>query len=169
MEIDLLPLCSSAGRWQGQQDSPLTTEGVQQAVALGRRLQRSGIEIDAVYSSDLLRAKRSAEMLCSNLGIPTSSIRVDELMRERGFGIFEGKTRKEVEVTFPYELKMYYQSNDASFKVEGGESRQELITRSIKWLDRIGEEHEGETVIVMTHGAVVSSLIRELLSIPYDP
>ena len=42
------------GRWQGQQDSPLTDEGIQQAKYLGKRLQKCGITIDAVYSSDLL-------------------------------------------------------------------------------------------------------------------
>lgn len=43
------------------------------------------------------------------------------------------------------------------------------VSRSLGWLERIGTEHAGETVLVMTHGAVVSSLVRDLLSIPYDP
>jgi len=160
---------NTQGRWQGQQDSPLTDEGIQQALALGERLKRSGVKVDCVYSSDLLRAKRSAEMLCKSLDMDPGLIRLNVDMRERSFGIFEGRTRAEVSEEYPVELNKYYSSNDGEFKVEGGESRRELIVRSLKWLEEVGKEHDGGTVLVMTHGAVVSALFREMLAIPYDP
>ena len=117
---------NSLGQWQGQLDSPLTEQGVSQAVALGNRLRDSILNVDVVspadiaksheyfmsftllqiYSSDLPRAKRTAEIIHDILTqhdpkSVESSIREISLLRERSFGIFEGKTRDQVMKEFP--------------------------------------------------------------------
>lgn len=74
----------------------------------------------------------------------------------------------QVEHLYPEQLKQY-QGDNPDFAIEGAESRTELLKRSLNWLETIGKHHEGETTLVMTHGAVVSCLIRHMLSIPYDP
>src|SRR5579872_7049036 len=78
-------------RVQGQIDTPLTEHGKEQAKALGNLFKT--IHFDAVFSSDLLRAQRTAELITleKKLAVVTS-----ELLRERSFGSFEGKYLEEI-------------------------------------------------------------------------
>jgi len=91
---------NSLGKWQGQQDSPLTDQGISQAAALGHRLKLSLQQVDRVYSSDLPRAKRTAEIINAILAA-REPVHEVSLLRERSFGIFEGRTRDEVMKDFP--------------------------------------------------------------------
>ena len=78
-------------RYQGETDVPLNETGRQQAEALARCLADAGIE--AIYSSDLLRAWETARAVSESTGAPLVS---DVGLRERGFGVFQGKTFAEI-------------------------------------------------------------------------
>lgn len=83
-------------RYQGQQDSPLSPKGLQQAEVVGSFLQNRSI--DAVYSSDLKRALLTAESIAKHHQLTPI---VDQRLREIAFGVWEGKTRTEVQEEYP--------------------------------------------------------------------
>src|SRR5918912_404825 len=80
------------GRIQGHRDSPLTERGLAQARAAAARLARE--RIDALYSSDLVRAQETAHHVAAATAL---RVRLDEALRERAFGMLEGKTWDEIE------------------------------------------------------------------------
>src|SRR6266545_5850147 len=84
-------------RVQGHSDTPLNETGRAQAVALADALE--GKEIDAVYSSDLLRAHETARIVAKRRGLEVTAIRD---LRERNFGTWEGLTDEEIFDRFPH-------------------------------------------------------------------
>jgi probable phosphoglycerate mutase len=85
-------LWNTERRMQGQLDSPLTERGLWQAQQLGIRLKNQ--PFTTLYSSDLPRAARTAEQIAIVTG---HNILIDERLRERHFGAFEGMTQKEIQ------------------------------------------------------------------------
>ncbi len=85
------------GRWQGKTDIPLSDVGRAQAQALKDRMRGRGIV--RVYASDLGRARETADIVAGALGLAPATL--DERLRERGFGCFEGLTRAECERHHP--------------------------------------------------------------------
>ena len=136
---------------QGQSDSPLTAEGLPGIEATAQELK--DIKFDAIFSSDLGRAKTTAEIikLDRDLAIQTS-----ELLRERSFGKFEGMAvddyrniTKDIRDTFkqlPAEEKWNYRLG------EGVESDQELVDRFLVKIREIAVAMPGQNVLVVTHG-----------------
>src|ERR1043166_10075988 len=94
-------LWNQQGRMQGQNDSPLTTTGLEQARKLARRLKH--VEFTTLYSSDLGRAHQTARCIADETG---HEVLADAGLRERSFGIFEGLTNTEIKLKHPddYEL-----------------------------------------------------------------
>jgi broad specificity phosphatase PhoE len=80
-----------SGRWQGKTDIPLSELGCAQARMLAARLRDRGVA--EIHTSDLSRARETAEIVAAALGI--THISLDPRLRERGFGCFEGLTREE--------------------------------------------------------------------------
>ena len=162
------------GRYQGQMDSPLTELGRQEARALGERLRKSGDRIDSIWSSDLPRARNTAQEVAVALrkahgGQPGLAYTVNEdaRLRERSFGILEGLTREECRKKHPNEMRKF--SSDGNYAISGGgESRATLVARTEAALMHIAEQNRGKTCVVVTHGAVVSTFLRFLLGIPFD-
>src|ERR1051325_10264843 len=80
------------GKLQGQMDSPLTPSGLAQSRALAERFSRC--PISALYSSDLGRARQTAESIAVRTG---QEIRFDDRLRERHLGVFQGLTWVQVQ------------------------------------------------------------------------
>jgi broad specificity phosphatase PhoE len=121
---------NAAGRLQGHTDRPLNDHGRKQAKELADRLAGEGA--DAIYASDLARAKETAEIIVMRLGLP---VVIDADLREKNFGNWEGLTGDErIHVEFE------------------GESVQEHRERVLRAIERISERHPGQRVIVVTHG-----------------
>ncbi len=141
-------------RFQGQKDSPLSDKGRQQAQQLGQHFKQ--IDIQALYSSDLGRAIGTAEPIAASKSLPLQTM---ISLRERSFGIFEGRCREEARAENP---KAFEAWNLGSFSevVPGGESRQNLCERVIEGLQNIAAAHQQQSVAVVTHGGVLSSLWR---------
>jgi len=152
---------NAGGRHQGQADSQLSQRGLAQAEALAERWAREGARFDAVYSSDLGRAMRTAEIVVARIG---GEIRAEASLRERGLGIFEGLTYEEIDERHPEEA-LLHRSGDPHFRPEGGESYVDLYGRSVAMLRAIARRHEAERVLVVTHGGVVSMVVREALGL----
>ena len=144
------------GRFQGQLDSDLSPLGYQQVEAL--REHFANVHIDAVYSSDLGRALKTAAVIGEVHGLKV--LEAVEL-RERSFGIFEGMLRSEAEARAQdaYEA---WSSGTFGEVVPGAESRKTMCQRVINCLNTIAERHPQQSVVVLTHGGVLSALWRVL-------
>lgn len=141
-------------RMQGQQDSPLTATGLQQARQLARRLKQ--VRFNALYSSDLGRAHQTARCIADETG---HDIVADADLRERSFGIFEGFTNKEIEARYPEHYEPFAK-RDPHFAMPEGESAAQFHRRCVGCLERIAARHVDESVVVVTHGLVLDALYR---------
>ena len=143
-------------KYQGHTDIPLDTTGRQQAARVADYL--CGREsIAALYSSDLSRARETAEIIGRRIDFP---VKVDRRLRELNFGVWEGLTFNEVYRDYPKEFDTWFQ-HTARFKVPGGESFQDLLHRSLEALNEIAALYSG-TVAVATHGGVIMALLYHL-------
>jgi probable phosphoglycerate mutase len=113
-----------AGRWQGHTDVPLNATGRAQAVALAERLRSEGIA--AVATSDLSRARHTAEIVAGALRVPLAL--VDPDLREQRFGRFEGLTPDECAERYPEDWARYVADRHAG--PPGGETRVALRERA---------------------------------------
>ncbi len=143
-----------SGRVQGWRDSPLSDFGVVQAQALAARL--AGDRIDRLISSDLGRARETAAPIASRLGI---SIDLDPGLRERNYGIFEGRTYGEIERDDP-EAYGFLVRRDPAYVIPQGESDAAFGIRVIRALERIATAYPGSHLAVVTHGGVLGVLYR---------
>lgn len=141
-------------RIQGKLDIELNETGRWQARRAAQALASE--EIDAVYSSDLLRAWDTA---CTVAGAAGQTAKPVPALRERGFGIFEGKTFTEIEATWP-EQTLRWRQRDPLWKPEGGESLQELRQRIEMAVFSLAERHPGEQMVLVAHGGVLDVLYR---------
>lgn len=148
------------GRIQGHGDSPLSAEGLAQAQALARRL--AGERPDRLYSSDLGRARQTMEPIARATGLAP---RIDPALRERCYGVFEGKTWPEIERNFPQEYAAHL-AGDPGVKPVGGESMLEFRDRAVSALKRIAESLRGDKVVIVAHGGVLGMLYRHIMGIP---
>ena len=140
---------------QGQSDVPLSPAGEAQAKLLGRRWARR--RFDAVYSSDLSRAFRTAELVAP--GMPP--VATPEL-REMDLGVWVGHTTAEIAELFPEEWKAF-RSTTLECRVTGGESRRELLERITRFFKTAAARHPGQNVLVVTHGGVLRAFFMLLM------
>jgi 2,3-bisphosphoglycerate-dependent phosphoglycerate mutase len=153
---------NTVGRIQGHLDLPLNANGRQQAARLGRAL--AGEAIDAVVSSDLLRARETADAVARGHGL---AVATDTGLRERGFGIFEGLTHDEIVVRWP-EAAARWRRRDPAFGADGGEVLNAFHARCIAAATRICALHPGRTVVLVAHGGVMDCLYRAASRIALD-
>ena len=119
------------GRLQGQTDRPLSDYGRRQARKLAGELE--GEELEAIYSSDLARARETAEIVGERLGLP---VELDPELREKDWGTWEGLTAVE--------------RDRVEFVGESTQAHQERILGALR---RIAERHPRDCrVLVVTHG-----------------
>jgi probable phosphoglycerate mutase len=141
-------------RIQGQLDVPLNATGLWQAERLADALAEEDIAV--VYSSDLARARQTASAVAARGGRPL----VDEPgLRERGFGIFEGRTWSEIEERWPAESTRW-RRRDTAFGPEGGEVLQSFYDRCVATATRLAARHAGATIALVAHGGVMDCLYR---------
>jgi probable phosphoglycerate mutase len=141
-------------RIQGQLDIPLNDTGRWQAARLARAL--AGEPLHAIYTSDLGRAHQTAQALAAATGVPVVP---DTGLRERGFGVFEGMTFKEIEQRWP-EQSQRWRQRDPAFGPEGGETLAAFYERSIATATRLAAAHPGQAIALVAHGGVLDCLYR---------
>jgi probable phosphoglycerate mutase len=147
---------------QGHLDSVLTEKGVGQAKALAQRLARENFT--ALYCSDLGRAVQTAKEIAALTG---HEIETDPRLRERHLGIFQGLSGEEIKAKHPEEYKLH-RTLGPNYVIPGGESVRQQVERNVSFLNELAARHQGEQVVVVTHGGVVSGFFRHTLSIPLE-
>jgi broad specificity phosphatase PhoE len=147
-------------RIQGQTDIPLSNRGREQAHRLAHRLARE--RIDALYTSDLLRAHQTADPIASALGLP---VHTSPLLREVGFGVWEGLSVSEVEAGWPVEYAAWREDSVRN-RAPDGERIEELQTRAMTCATEILAAHPGQTVAVVAHGGSVKAILCGVMGFP---
>ena len=138
-----------AGRIQGRSDIPLNETGRAQAREAGRRLAAE--HWDVIAASPLSRAYETAAIIGSEIGIAEIEVVAD--LVERNYGEAEGLTGTEIDARFGGAIDRG--------AVDGRESRDEVLARVHPALLALAAEHPGASVLVVTHGGVIGSLVRD--------
>ena len=149
-------------RMQGQLDTLLSARGQRQARRTATALADEGIE--AIVSSDLVRASATAAALADVIGVPVTT---DTGLRERSFGIFQGWTYAEIDARWP-DAAARWRRHDPAFAPKGGESLVEFDARAVAAMTRIAAAARGCTIAVVTHGGVLDCLYRAATGLALD-
>jgi probable phosphoglycerate mutase len=136
-----------ARRFQGHADQPLNDAGREQARELADALADE--EIDAVYTSDLLRARETAEILAARLDAEVVALRE---LREIDVGSWQGLSWPEIEERHPDGARRWREDGQGW---DGGETYDELGVRIVAVLREIAARHPGQRVLVVGHGGTV--------------
>ena len=146
---------------QGHSDSSLTQKGLDQACDL--REMFKDIKFDHVFSSDLLRAKRTAEVIAAQDKV---EVKTTQALRERCFGRFEGKKFAEYTAELKElieQMETLSQAEYAKHKLDPSiESDEELISRMIFFLRETALAYIGKNVLVVSHGGMIRALLIHL-------
>ncbi len=148
------------GRYQGQSDPPLNPAGRAQARALAARLGGHGFH--ALYTSDLLRARQTADALAVRTGLPP---RLEPRLREMHHGAWDGLLLTEIQERFPADWAAWRQDPHAA-RPPGGETVMEVAQRVATALDGIALRHAGGHVIVVSHGLALATALCRARGIP---
>lgn len=140
------------GRYQGWADPPLNETGRAQARLLAEQLRST--PFDAVYSSDLRRARETAEIVAAPHGVP---VVVEPGLREIDVGEWSGLTRAQVEARFPDDER------------PGGETRQHHTARVLAAAERIARAHPGQRILLVSHGGTMRALRTHVSDEPLHP
>ncbi len=150
---------NARGMLQGHTDIPINELGRQQAGALASRFASQALI--SVWSSDLGRARETGAIVALALGLPAPT--VDEELRERSFGVFEGLTRDECASRHP-EAWQAWQASAAS--PPGGEPLEGVALRMQRALERIFATAETGDSLVVSHGGAMRLWLRTVISDP---
>jgi len=149
----------SSERYWGRTDTKLSALGLRQAERLRDRLAAE--RIDAIYSSNLKRARMTAEIIASGHQLDVTTCAE---LREVDFGEIEGLNMEEVSQLFPeLAVRMKKVDRGPDFRYPGGESLDELGNRLSSFLGRLKKHNEEETVLVVAHYGVIRTLICQLM------
>lgn len=137
-------------RWQGHADRPLTDQGKEQARALADRLQE--IQLDAVYSSDLERARTTAAAVAKPRGLEVQE-RAD--LREVDVGSWSGLTREEAKEQYPEDYGRWL-NGGAGWR--DGETYEEMSERVLRAIAEIVREHPDGRILLVSHGGPIRAV-----------
>jgi 2,3-bisphosphoglycerate-dependent phosphoglycerate mutase len=150
-------------RLQGHTDVPLNAEGRSQAARLAAALR--GQPLDAVYTSDLARARDTARAVAEACGAP---LHLAPALRERAFGRFEGVRRDEIARRWPDEAERWRRREPGYAPPDGGESLLDFHARCMAAATRLAAAHPGGAIALVAHGGVLDSLYRAAVGVPLD-
>lgn len=141
-------------RLQGSTDIPLNETGLRQAHATALRL--AGERFDHIYSSDLQRARATADAIAARLNLAVETF---PLLRERHYGEFQGLTHDEAAQRYPA-LQARLRARDPDAQPPAGESLGVFARRANEALTALVERHPGATLLVVSHGGVLDIAYR---------
>ena len=149
-------------RYNGHSDVDITDAGVDQMNKLADFLAAEPIA--AIYSSDLQRARKGAEIIGRSLGLKPERV---PAFRELHLGRWEGLTRAEAAVKYPDEADFRFQDL-AKGKIKEGESLVELGQRVLPALDGLAARHRGQAVCLVAHGGVNRVILSDAMGLPIE-
>lgn len=145
-------LWNNQTRFQGHTDVPLSQRGWNEAQCLAERL--AGERVTAIYSSDLTRARDTAEIVARRLDKP---VNIDSRLKEMALGEWQGMTYAEVRRRYFGDVgpSVVYPIDNPPL---GGESLRQLQVRLLDGINSIVARHSDERLVIVTHGACLRAL-----------
>ena len=153
---------SETRRFIGHLDVPLSPRGEAESAALARRL--AGAPLAAAYSSDLVRTRRTAEIVCAPHGIGVEPV---PALREFSMGRWEGLTAEEIRAREPGGFDAWM-ADIGRFQFPEGESLPDVEARAWPAFEAIVARHAGERVLVVAHGGPNRIVLCRALGLPLD-
>jgi alpha-ribazole phosphatase len=145
------------GRYLGQKDVDLSLWGERQVQLAAERLD--GERIEAIYASDLIRTRRTAEIIAASRGL---TVKTDSRFRELNFGAWEGLTYEEISTRFRRELKAW-EEDPVNQTPPRGESLAALVRRVSQAWQEIIRKDRASTILLVGHGGPLRVLLCKLL------
>lgn len=144
---------NALGKFQGCTDIELSDAGIEQAEYLKKSIEDS---FDVVYTSPLMRAKKTAEVICDGTDIKPI---VADNIREINFGEWEGLTIKEIAELYPEEFKKW-RTDDIDAPICGGDKSIKLACERAKnCVEKIIDENRGKTIAIVAHGGIIKATL----------
>ncbi|MFM2078676.1 MAG: hypothetical protein RJA49_2566 [Actinomycetota bacterium] len=140
---------NAVGRWQGQEDPPLTESGLLQAVAAAEVLGT----FDAVWASTLQRAAHTAAIIAEHIGV--GPVQLHPGLMEASFGPWQGLTVAEIERDWPGYLAEHR-------RPDGAEPPEQVVDRALAAFRDIAGTTAGGEVLVVTHAGLIRTVCRAL-------
>lgn len=131
-------------------DDPLDKKGIDQALLIAEKL--SAYSFDAIYSSPLLRAKETAEIVSTQHHLP---IQYDDRLMERDIGSLSGSAANIHERAIIDTLPPAFREFDYDFRPIGGESIENVVNRFSSFVSEILKKHQNDHVLLVTHGGII--------------
>jgi broad specificity phosphatase PhoE len=149
---------AAGNRYCGRTDINLTDKGIIQAKQVNERLH--GVQVDAVYSSPLERARHTAEIATGR------QVQTDERIIEVDFGDWEGKTQAEFMISDPGTWEAWMQDPLSAKAGATGETGQQVVDRVDAFFSEMLSKHSSQTIVVVAHNGVNRLYIAYKLGMP---
>ena len=150
------------GRYCGSTDIPLNEAGILQAHELTKRIRE--IQLDAVISSPMLRARQTADIVCASLDMQYV---IYNQFAERNMGVYEGLTREEAQERFPHLWNRQCTSkpDDAP---DDGETIRQACDRIDDGMNRLIQEYKNKAILLLCHGFTARAVHRYCNNLSFD-
>ena len=155
-----LTLWNTERKIQGHSNVELAPEGIAQAELLAKNFPLENIS--AIYSSDLNRAKVTAETLAKKFNLP---VQFEKNLREANWGDWEGKKLSDIEKIDPVNYEKFFR-NPEEVQIKNAETFAQLQARAFSAVKKIIAAHPEENIIIVAHGAINRTIICSILEIP---
>ena len=147
-------------RFIGHLDVPLSPAGERQCEAQAARLRR--VELSAVFSSDLARSRRSAQIIGAPHGLAPTAV---PALREMAMGRWDGLTAAEIRAREP-EAFADWMARVGEFPFPEGESVPDLVARAVPAFETIAAAHAGRAIAIVAHGGTNRALLCHVFGLP---
>jgi 2,3-bisphosphoglycerate-dependent phosphoglycerate mutase len=147
----------------GWRDVDLTEKGIEEARAAGRRLKAQGLRFDVAFTSVLVRAQRSLDLMLEEMGQKNIAVLKDQALNERDYGDLSGLNKDEARKKWGEEqVRIWRRSYDVA--PPGGESLKDTAARVLPYYiqDILPRVLRGDNVIVAAHGNSLRALVMVL-------
>jgi len=143
--------------WPEVSPLSLTNRGVKEIKTLAKKLKKAKVDelrssprcadacvIDLIYSSDIFRARQTAEIIAKELGL---KVNFDSRLRDINLGIYHGRKKEEFYRDFPRVFPLRFIK-----RPPGGESWQDVQKRMLNFLKKIDKKQKGKNILIVSHG-----------------
>lgn len=156
------PFNADGNKYCGRTDIGLTENGIAQAKLMHERLKE--YTFDAVYSSPLQRARKTAEIVS---GI-ADDVRIDERLIEVDFGEWEGFRPEEFQKRDPQSWENWLAAPESFAAGRTGETAMQVVSRLRSFYDELAQKYEGKSVLIVAHNGVNRLFLASQLGMPLN-
>lgn len=163
-QVYLIRHCEAAGnihrRLDGIRDTDITPFGARQVSCLARRFQT--VKLDALYTSGLVRAVKTAQGIGSLAGVEPQVVRE---LHERNMGIFDGKSWYEVKERYP-QIFRAWMADRKNYVLPDGESDKDACVRFQRAVVQLARKHPDAAIAIVAHSMVIKAFVEEIIGMP---